>query len=123
MVVAWGYVEISKSFTLIKLAKDPLLSVERGNTDAVVDYNEGYAVFEQIWSRKEGWHVPGVSASELKTNLKHYSPFNRFACGFGSRLELVALRLWSYEHNEHYAIAYNLKLRSLIEKYEDIKQK
>ena len=114
IVVSLVYYEIDKSSGLIELAENPSLSIERGNTDALADFGGRNYSFKQVYIDDLGWVVPGVPEKDLGNKFKDYDPRNRFMCVFGYYLDSMALKLDHYEYNEHYVVAYNLKLSSLL---------
>ncbi|WNZ54235.1 hypothetical protein QT397_15170 [Microbulbifer sp. MKSA007] len=59
-VVAWGWAELSKSYELIAIASDPVLSAERGFIDAKDDFIHRRAKFVDVYSPGVGHVTPGI---------------------------------------------------------------
>jgi len=115
VLVFWVYSEISRSYALIELAKDPQVSIKRGTDDARFAFNKGIAHFQEIYIENKGWVYPGVLEEELDSKYKEYV-VNTLWCGFRLHLEQIALDLGEYQHNLHYVSAYNLELIKLLNK-------
>ncbi|WP_444935897.1 hypothetical protein ACJJIW_17465 [Microbulbifer sp. JMSA004] len=114
-VIAWVWSELSKSYELIAIASDPVLSAERGFTDAKDDFIHNRAKFVNVYSPGGGHVTPGILGEDLQGRLAEFSPQEKFfLCGTGFHIEDYALNSEKLEQNKFYAQAYNAKLLQLI---------
>jgi|GEM_PF-6810681 len=113
-VISLVYYEIEKSEGLIELAEDPALSIQRGNVDAIADFGGKFRSFKEVYIDGSGWVVPGEPETDLAGRFKDYDPRNRFMCVWMHPVQEMALKIRQYEYNEHYVVAYNIRLSSLL---------
>ncbi|WP_444913060.1 hypothetical protein [Microbulbifer sp. PAAF003] len=114
-VVAWVWAELSKSYELIAIASDPVLSAERGFIDAEDDFIHKRAKFVDVYSPGVGHVTPGILEEDLQGKYAEFRPQETFfLCGTGFHIEDYALDSEQHEHNKFYAQAYNAKLLELI---------
>ncbi|WKD49815.1 hypothetical protein [Microbulbifer spongiae] len=113
-VIAWVWVEITRSNELIAIANDPVTSANRGFSEALTDYRQDHKKFVEVFIPDEGYTVPGIPKSALEGELKEFAPRNFLICGAGIHIENFALDMGSHEYNKYYAQAYNAKLLELV---------
>ncbi|WP_445361877.1 hypothetical protein ACJJIL_10255 [Microbulbifer sp. EKSA005] len=114
-VVAWVWAELSKSYELIAIASDPVLSAERGFIDAEDDFIHNRAKFMDVYSPGVGHVTTGILEEELQGKYAEFRPQEIFfLCGTGFHIEDYALDSEQHEHNKFYAQAYNAKLLEFI---------
>ncbi|MCO1335081.1 hypothetical protein MO867_12130 [Microbulbifer sp. OS29] len=116
-VVAWLWVELSRSYELITTANAPVLSADRGFSDATIDFSRNRAKFVSVFVSGGGHVIPGISEDDLTGELAGYWQEPLLMCGTGFHLyKDFALNVGGHENNKFYAQAYNTKLLELAKK-------
>lgn len=117
LLVFWVTWEIWRASALLKEVNDPASSVERGFRSAELDFQRHKARF-----KKWNLDVPAVDPVDLEGKYKEYEPLTYWYCVLygDSGFEKIALKISDHEYNEYYVIAYNRRLKTLIDKNESI---